>query len=83
MASVYEKNGKWYLRVKDGSGRWRDRVSTAINKTEAKRLVAELERQAERQQLGLEAGRAADGGGTVEELLQWWLDTYAKGTPSH
>lgn len=82
MASVYLKAGKWYLRVKGPTG-WRDRVSTATNKTQAKHLAAELERQAERQRLGLELGRPADGGGTVEALLQWWLDTYGKGTPSY
>ena len=49
MASVYEKAGKWYLRWKGPDGRWRDQVSTAQSKTEARRLAGELERRAERQ----------------------------------
>ena len=40
MASVYQKNRKWYLRVKDASGRWHDTASAAASKTEAKRLKA-------------------------------------------
>lgn len=83
MASVYERGSRWYVRVKDEHGRWKDRVCSAATKTEAKRLAAELERQAERRRLGLEAGRPADGGGTVQQLLGWWLRTYSKGSPSH
>jgi hypothetical protein len=36
MASVYEKAGKWYLRWKSPDGRWRDQVSTAQSKSEAR-----------------------------------------------
>ena len=42
MASVYEKASKWYLRWKGPDGRWRDQVSTARSKTEARRLAGEL-----------------------------------------
>ena len=38
MASVYEKAGKWYMRVKDAGGRWRDKVTQARTKTEARRI---------------------------------------------
>ena len=83
MASVYEKNGKWYLRVKDAGGHWKDRVSKAKTKTEARRLAEDLERKAERQRHGLEPLMPENGGGTLRELLRWWLDTYSRGTPSH
>lgn len=83
MASVYRKNDSWYLRYRDHRGRWCDRASKAKTKTEAKRMASDMERQAERQRLGLEPLPVADGGGTVMELLRWWLETYSAGLPSH
>ena len=83
MASVYMKRGRWYLRVRDQRGRWRDKVCTARSKTEAKRLVAELETKYERARLGLETLPPEDGGGTLGDLLTWWLQTYSIGSPSH
>jgi integrase len=82
MASVYEKAGKWYMRVKDSTGKWRDRVTQARTKTEARRLADELERKSERQRLGMEERPAEDGGGTLGALLEWWLETYIAGKPS-
>ncbi len=82
MASAYEKNGKLYLRYKDASGRWRGKASTARTKTEAKRLANELERAAERQRLGLEPVAPVDGGGTLGEMLRWWLKEYVARLPS-
>ncbi len=83
MASVLFRSGRWYVKFKGADGKPERRVTSAISKTHAKKLALDLERQAERQLFGLEVARPADGGGTVEALLQWWLDTYAKGTPSH
>jgi integrase len=83
MGSVYMKRGRWYLRHRDQHGRWRDRASTARTKTEAKRLVGELETRFERARLGLETLPPEDGGGTLGELLTWWLKTYSTGSPSH
>ena len=40
MASPYLKDGKWYLRWKDDSGRWRGMVSTARTKAEARRPIS-------------------------------------------
>src|SRR5207248_3394098 len=75
MASVYQKCGKgtWYLRVKDADGRWTDVASTALSKTEARRLAAEVERKAERQRLGLEP-LPTDCTLSVGELVEWWLE---------
>jgi len=85
MASVYEKAGKWYMRFKDHTGRWRDRVTKARTKTEARRLAEDLERKSERQRLGLEAPPAEDGGGslTVEEVVRWYCEAYLKDRPSY
>src|SRR5688572_26761077 len=82
MASVYLKRGRWYLRVKDGSGVWRCVRSDATRKTEAERLAHELELRHERQRLGLEPLPDPNGGGTVAELMEWWLATYVGKRPS-
>ncbi len=73
MASVYDKNGTWYLRYKDAAGVWRAKASTAKTKTEAKRLAADLERLTERQRLGLEP-ILTDSTMTLGELCKWWLE---------
>src|SRR5512142_1613421 len=83
MASVFRRNEVWYVRYKDGRGKWRSRASTATTKAEAKRLAGELERRAERQRLGLEELPPEDGGGTLGELLDWWLETYVRPTPAY
>jgi len=53
MASVYERNRRWYLRIKDSRGRWVHKVSAARTKTEAKHLAWALERRFEHERLGL------------------------------
>lgn len=83
MAGAFKHGRRWYLRVKDATGEWRKLKSTARTKAQAMKLAAETELQYERQRLGLEAAPAADGGGTLAELLDWWLETYSKGSPSH
>lgn len=67
MASVFERNGRWYLRVKDGAGIWRKIPTLARTKTEARRNAEDYERQSERQRLGLEPLPPKDGGGTLAE----------------
>ena len=63
MASVFQRDGKWYLRVKDGTGRWVKIPTEATTKTEARRMAEDKARQFERQFLGLDPLPAADGGG--------------------
>jgi len=83
MASVYRKRGTWYLRVKDSTGRWVARASEAKTKAEARRLAEDLERKAERVRLGLELPPPVDGGGTLAELMTWWLETCSASSSSH
>ena len=78
MASVFLKRQTWYLKVQDASGRWVARASTAANKTEAKRLAADLEKRHERQRMGLEQPDLPKGGGTVDELMAWWVETFLR-----
>src|SRR5215510_15104102 len=67
------RDGRYILRWTDGTGRRRFRVSKAETKTEAKRLLRELERQAERQRLGIDP-LPSDTTLTLGEVCQWWLD---------
>jgi integrase len=81
MASVYLKNGRWYLRIKDKDGRWRDRATSARTKAEANRIAGEIERKLERQAVGLEPD---DTGAemTVAQLMEWYCATYLADRPS-
>jgi integrase len=83
MAFVFQRGAKWYIGYRDNRARQRQKVTSARTKSEAKRLASDLERQHERQRLGLEPLPPEDGGGTLRELLRWWLDTYSKTSPSH
>ncbi len=83
MASVFQRAGRWYLRVKDEAGVWRKIASSARTKTEARRFAEDFERRSERQRLGLDPLPPKDGGGTLSGLLQWWLATYSAGSSSH
>src|ERR1700737_4684475 len=80
---VLLKDGRYVLRWTNGIGKRVWLTSKAETKAEARRLLRDLERQAERQRLGLEPLPTEDGGGTLGELLQWWLDNISKGSPSH
>jgi integrase len=78
VASVYLKRGTWYLSFRDANGRWRVKASIAKTKTEARRLAEEMERTFDRQARGLEPIELADGGGTVDELMEWWLEKFLR-----
>jgi integrase len=84
MASAYQKRpGKFHARWKDRNGEWRHTATKARTKGEAKQIAAELERRAWRQRMGLEQLVTPDGGGTVRELLTWWMETFSEGNTSH
>jgi len=84
MASAFEKRrGKFYARWKDANGGWQDTPTNARTKSEAKRIAVELETRAWRERMGLEQLRAEDGGGTVRDLLKWWLEAFSEDAPSH
>jgi integrase len=76
VASVYLKRDTWYLRVLDADGHWICKASKAKKKTEARRLAEDWEKRFERQRLGLEQPDLPDGGGTVDELMEWWIDKF-------
>jgi integrase len=73
MASVYCKNDRWYLRVKDATGKWRDLPSKAVTKAEAKIAANDYEAKARRQAQGLEP-LPLPRRMTVADLCDWWLE---------
>ncbi len=46
MASVFQRDGGYVVKWRDAAGRWRMHRTTCETKLEAKRLGADLERQA-------------------------------------
>jgi len=54
MGSVLNRGGSWVVEWKDATGRYRQKRTKCRTKAEARRMVEDLERQAERQRLGLE-----------------------------
>jgi integrase len=74
VASVYLKRETWYLSLRDADGRWRGKASTATTKSEARRLAEEVERTLARRVSGLEEAQPTDDGGTVDALMEWWIE---------
>ena len=83
MASVYKRGSRWWIRYRDARKAWRSEPCLASTKAEAKSLAIDLEKRAERQWHGLEPLPPTDGGGTLGDLLDWWLETYAKPRTSY
>src|SRR2546423_3358706 len=83
MAFVIKRGQRWYVRFRNARGKWVAKVTEAATRTEAKRIGAELERSSERQRLGLEPLTPLNGGGTLDDLLEWWTSTYLCHAPSY
>jgi|HubBroStandDraft_1064217.scaffolds.fasta_scaffold03633_6 integrase len=83
MASVTFRRSRWFVKYRDHRGRWVRKASSARTKTEARRLADDMERRCERQRLGLEALPDETGGGTLTDLMTWWLTTYSIHLASH
>ena len=78
MAQPYLRGKRWYLKYKDARGRWQDRVSSARTKAQAVQMLREIQVAEDRARHGLEARPPEDGGGTVDELIEWWAEKYLK-----
>src|ERR1700694_2608927 len=72
MGSEYQRDGKWVVSWKDAGGRWREKRTTCATRAAARRLCEDLERQAERQHLGLEPLPTDLPQGTLGELMDWY-----------
>ncbi len=78
-----QEYGSWLAKYLDAGGHRIVLPTSASTKTEARRMAGELERRAERVRLGLEVAPPDDGGGTLRDLMRWWLDTYRQGQPAY
>src|SRR5207302_7126964 len=76
MAEPFQRGGKWYGRVKNAAGLWRNvPLAEARTKAQARELQEALALQARRQRDGLEPP-PTDRAFTIGALLRWWLNTY-------
>jgi integrase len=79
MAEPFQRDGKWYGRVKNAAGVWRNvPLAEARTKAQARELQEALALKSRRQRDGLEP-MPTDRAFTVGALLRWWLNTYVAG----
>lgn len=78
MGSEYERDGRWVVSWKDAAGRWREKRTTCRTKAEARRMREDLERQAERQAMGLEPLLQNRGKASFGELMDWWWERHGR-----
>jgi integrase len=83
MDTVFKRDGVWLLKFKDDGGAWVQERTKAQSKTEARALLVEFERKAERQQHGLEPLTLNPEGWTLGDLMRWWLETYSVHLEAH
>ena len=76
MGSEYQRDGKWVVSWRDAGGRWREKRTTCATKAAARRLREDLERQAERQHLGLEPLVSELPQITLGELMDWYWERH-------
>jgi integrase len=83
MGSVINRGTRakpaWVVSFKTAAGKWRQlRVKSATTKEDARAWLLDLESQAQRQKLGLEALQTARSTATVKDLLAWWWEKRGK-----
>src|SRR5215212_1807050 len=76
MATVFRRNGRWFMQFKDATGAWKKRASDFEKKGDALRMAIDLERQAERIRLGLEPAPTTGPTMTFAQLYDWWWTEY-------
>lgn len=78
MASVFRRDGHYVVKWQDHLGTWRQRRTSCVTKAEAKNLAIDLERQAERQGLGLEPLPVASAPQTFAATVECWWAEYGQ-----
>ena len=76
MAQPYLRGNRWYLKYKDAAGRWQDKVCDAKSKGRAAELQREIQVAEDRARHGLDQRPPKDGGGTVDEMVEWWVNQF-------
>lgn len=72
MGRVYARGRRWYVAWSDAAGIGHRKATRATTRREAQALLAELEAQANRVRLGLEAPSIVVRD-TLWDLLDWWI----------
>ena len=72
MGHAFLREGVWYLQWRDALGKRRRKATSAGTRREAVGLLAELEAQSRRVNLGLEEA-PAESRLTLGQLVTWWL----------
>lgn len=72
MGGAIKRGTRWYVRWRNAAGVLQRQVTSAKTEREALSLLAELEGQASRVKLGLEAAPIKIRA-TLEQLCMWWL----------
>ncbi len=83
MGSVFRRGAVWWIKFKSPTGAWSAQPTRAQTKAEAKGLLVEVERRAERQKLGLEALTRNPERWSLADLVRWWLEEYSRHHASH
>jgi integrase len=83
MGSVFRRGEVWWIKFKGPDGSWNAHGTRAQTKAEARTLLVELERRAERQRLGLEPRTRNPEGWTIADLMRWWNAEYSRHLASH
>ena len=79
MGSVMNREGRWTIEWRDATGRYRQKRTKCRTKAEARRMMEDLERQAERQRLGLEPLVSEHQRHlTFGELIDWWWERHGQ-----
>jgi integrase len=78
MGSVMNRDGGWVIEWQDGTGRYHQKRTRCKAKAEARRMLDDLERRAERQRLGLEPLPTDQKPITFGELMNWWWNRHGK-----
>ncbi len=78
MATVFERDGVWIAKWRDAAGRWRQKRTSCVTKSEARRFAEDLERKGERQREGLEPLPSNAPPMTFAALLDWWWEEYGQ-----
>ncbi|PZR07106.1 MAG: hypothetical protein DI536_29045 [Archangium gephyra] len=73
MGWVFKRGKTWHIGWRDAAGVQRRKATPARTSAEARALVAELEAQASRVALGLEAPPVKSRE-TLQQLCEWWLN---------
>ena len=76
MAQPYLRGNRWYLKYKAAAGRWQDKVCDAKTKGRAAEPQREIQVAEDRARHGLDQRPPKDGGGTVDEMVEWWVNQF-------